>query len=75
METVKMRREGYPHRVAFKQFYETYNGCINEFSSSKYSKEALVALCDALREMSIRHVERAGQKVSVAPAGHLRVDL
>lgn len=66
METVKMRREGYPHRVEFKRFYNTYNGCVNMFSGSEFSKGHLKVLCDALKEKSIQMVQRSGKKVGAS---------
>lgn len=54
LQTVQMRREGYPFRIAFDEFYAAYHGIVLEFSAPQ---KGTAATCRELLEMLEAHIE------------------
>ena len=54
LQTVQMRREGYPFRIAFDEFFAAYHGIVLDFSAPQ---KGTAATCRELLEKLEEHIE------------------
>ena len=67
LETVKMRRDGYPLRVTFEEMFRLYDGVVNYFGRKyKVNAESVAELCEQLSS----HVRTSYEIQGITPTLH-----
>mmetsp|Transcript_35727 Transcript_35727/g.93386 ORF Transcript_35727/g.93386 Transcript_35727/m.93386 type:complete len:1264 (-) Transcript_35727:548-4339(-) len=74
LQTVKMRREGYPHRVKFVEFFNAYHGIIFEFSTHlKGTPTTCTELLEALEKKVEEQRAECGDMLLTSKLCHWKV--
>ena len=58
LQTVQMRREGFPHRVKFVEFYKLYAGIVMDFTDSRLNGDPAEACTRLCQMIEVKAAER-----------------